>query len=117
MEHLTEDNNIRVKDDCDLFGLPLKAGHKIICISKQGNFNGLKMRVPPPEFEALMFFTALESAAKAEVLKKVVVVEKSSFDCVFQSNYPLIPNGLAHSIASTSPLLNRSIDLPDITRR
>lgn len=80
MEHLTEDNNLRVKDDCDLFSLPLKAGHKIIVISKQGNFNGLKMRVPPPEFEALMFFTALESAAKAEVFKKMVVVETSSFD-------------------------------------
>lgn len=80
MEHLTEDNNLRVKDDCDLFGTPLKAGHKMLIVSKQGSYNGLKMRVPPPEFEALMFFSALDSAAKAEVLKKMVVVGKSAFD-------------------------------------
>lgn len=38
------------------------------------------MRVPPPEFEALMFFNSLEAAIKAETLKKNIKVHKSSLD-------------------------------------
>jgi hypothetical protein len=38
------------------------------------------MRIPPPEFEALLFFSAFESAANAQVLKKSVKVSKSDAD-------------------------------------
>lgn len=84
MEYLLEDNNITIAEDTDIFGISVDAGTKVIVVSKQGEFNGIKMRVPPPEFEALMFFNALESAAKAEVLKKMVCISKSSFDSLFE---------------------------------
>jgi hypothetical protein len=80
MDHFLEDNNIKITKDIELYGRIARAGARIICVSKQGDYSGFKMRVPPPEFEALLFFTALESAAKAEVLKKMVAVSKSEFD-------------------------------------
>ncbi|MEG3755323.1 hypothetical protein [Psychromonas arctica] len=81
MEHLIEDNNISVTEDTVLpSGHLAKAGSKVTTVSAQGEYNGFRMRVPPPEFEALMFFNALEAATKAELLKKTIKVEKSSFD-------------------------------------
>ena len=84
MEHFLEDNNISVKDDTEAFGFSFAAGSKITCISKQGDYNGLKMRIPPPEFEALMFFSAFEAAARAEVIKKMVKVTKSVSDSMLE---------------------------------
>jgi hypothetical protein len=84
MKHLLEDNNISVKEDTDVFGQVAKAGAKIICVSKQGEYNGLTMRVPPPEFEALMLFNSLEAAAKSESVKKLVETSKSADDQLLQ---------------------------------
>ncbi len=84
MEYFLEDNNISVKEDTEAFGFSISAGSKVTCVSKQGDFNGLKMRVPPPEFEALMLFSAFDSAARAEVIKKMVKVNKSSFDSMLE---------------------------------
>lgn len=81
MEHLIEDNNISITKDSLLpSGDFVKAGTGITTLSLQGEFNGFKMRVPPPEFEALMFFNALEAATNAELLKKSIKVGKSDFD-------------------------------------
>lgn len=81
MEHLIEDNNISITRDAVLpSGDFVKAGTKITTLSSQGEFNGFKMRVPPPEFEALMFFNALEAATNAESLKMSIKVVKSDFD-------------------------------------
>jgi hypothetical protein len=42
---------------------------------------------PPPEFEALMFFNALEAAANAELLKKHIKVSRSDFDKMAQIDH------------------------------
>jgi len=84
MDHLLEDINIRVSEDTEISGQIAKAGAKLTFLSRQGNFNGVKMRVPPPEYEALFIFSALESAAKAEVIKKLVDVTKSPVDGLYE---------------------------------
>jgi hypothetical protein len=80
IEHFVEDKNIKLVENAIINGENIKAGTKIIAILRQGNYLGYKMRVPPPEFEALLFFTALDSAAKAEILKKDIVFNKSKSD-------------------------------------
>ena len=80
MDHFYEDRNIKLSKDAELDGKIIKAGTKVTCVSRQGEFSGFKMRVPPPEFEALIFFSALESAAKTEMLKKKIKVIESQFD-------------------------------------
>lgn len=84
MEHLIEDPHLSVTKDTNVFGTKVLAGTKITIVSKQGDFNGLKMRIPPPEFEALMLFSAIDSAAKSEVLKKLVTVNRSKDDGVLE---------------------------------
>ncbi|EGQ8037390.1 hypothetical protein ACXIU3_23275 [Vibrio parahaemolyticus] len=85
MDHLLEDNNISVTHDTVLpSGHLVKAGSKVTTISSQGEYNGYKMRVPPPEFEALMFFNALEAAFKAEQMKKDILIQRSGFDGMFE---------------------------------
>lgn len=81
MEHLLEDKNISLAHDVILpNGQLAEGGSKITILSSQGCFNGYNMRVPPPEFEALMFFNSLDAAVKAEILKKGIKVQKSNFD-------------------------------------
>ncbi|PSU55161.1 hypothetical protein [Photobacterium phosphoreum] len=81
MQHLLEDNNLSVLEDTILpCGQLAKGGSKVTIVSTEGEYNGYKMRVPPPEFEALMFFNALEAATKAEQLKKLIKINKSIFD-------------------------------------
>ncbi|MDF2156164.1 hypothetical protein [Vibrio sp. CAU 1672] len=85
MEHLLEDKNIFVTHDTVLpDGQLAKAGRKITVISSQGEYNGYKMRVPPPEFEALMFFNALEAAFKAELRKKEITAQHCESDGMFE---------------------------------
>ncbi|WP_166267117.1 hypothetical protein [Marinobacter caseinilyticus] len=84
MKHLLEDNNIRLKEDADVFGRIAKAGAKVICVSKQGEFNGFAMRVPPPEFEALMLFNSLEAAGKAQTIKRLVETSKNEVDQILE---------------------------------
>ena len=85
MEHLLEDNNIFVTHESVLpDGQLAKAGSKITVISSQGEYNGYKMRVPPPEFEALMFLNALESAFKAELRKKEIKFHYCDSDGMFE---------------------------------
>ena len=80
MDYFLEDRNIKLSEDTELNGEIFKAGTKLTFVSRQGEFLGFKMRVPPPEFEALIFFSALESAAKAQMLKKMIIVTKSQSD-------------------------------------
>lgn len=88
MSHLVEDNNLSVKEDSILpNGQIAKAGAKITVVSSKGTYNGFNMRVPPPEFEALMFFNALEAAANAELLKKHIKVSRSDFDKMAQIDH------------------------------
>lgn len=84
MKHLLEDNNIRLKEDADVIGRIAQAGAKVICVSKQGRFNGFAMRVPPPEFEALMLFNSLEAAGKAQAIKKLVETSKNKDDQILE---------------------------------
>ncbi len=79
-DHLIEDKGIRLKEDAILDGELIGAGTKLRFVLRQGTYSGFKMRLPPPEFEALLFFNAIECAAKAETLKKLLKVDKSSFD-------------------------------------
>ena len=87
IDHFVEDKNIKVAEDTVLDGKTIDAGTKITFVLRQGQYSGLKMRVPPPEFEALLFFNALESAAKAETLKKMIKVDKSTHDGLLQVDY------------------------------
>jgi hypothetical protein len=80
MDHFTEDKNIKLLKDCIFDGNTLKAGSKLNFLLRQGEYCGFKMRVPPPEFEALLFFNAIESAAKAETFKKLIKINMSTFD-------------------------------------
>jgi hypothetical protein len=84
MEYFLEDNNISVAEDTEVFGFSIAAGSKVICTSKQGDFNGFKMRIPPPEFESLMLFSAFEASARAETIKKMVSVQTSQFDSMLE---------------------------------
>ncbi len=123
MKHFLEDHNISVKDDTEAFGFSIAAGSKITCTSKQGNFNGLKMRIPPPEFEALMFFSAFEAAARSEVIKKMVKVNKSAFDSMLEVEssddnhknfFAACQNSMAavaFSISAIESWVNKSIEL------
>jgi len=87
IDHFVEDKNIKVAEDTVLDGKVIDAGTKLNFVLRQGQYSGFKMRVPPPEFEALLFFNALESAAKAETLKKMIKVDKSTFDNLPQVDY------------------------------
>lgn len=80
MDHFLEDNNVKVTKDSEIDGQIIKAGSKITIISQQGVYSGTKMRIPPPEYEALFIFLALKSAEKAEETKKKIEISKSSFD-------------------------------------
>jgi hypothetical protein len=84
IDHLVEDKHVKVTEDTVLNGVSVDAGAKLTFILREGQYSGFKMRVPPPEFEALLFFNAIDSAAKAETLKKMIKVEKSSFDQMIQ---------------------------------
>lgn len=84
MDHFLEDNNVKVSEDVEIQGELVKAGTKITCLLRQGNFYGSKMRVPPPEYEALFIFFALESAAKAEEVRKTIEVSKSQYDGLYE---------------------------------
>jgi hypothetical protein len=84
MDHFLEDSNIKVTKDTQLHDQIVKAGAKITIISKQGIFNGFKMRVPPPEYEALFISSALQSAAKAEEIKKMIKLSKSQYDGLYE---------------------------------
>ncbi|GEM77172.1 hypothetical protein [Vibrio sagamiensis] len=85
MDYLLEENNISVAHDTVLPGGHfVKAGSKITIVSSQGEYNGYKMRVPPPEFEALMLFNALDAAFKAMQMKKVILTQRSSFDEIIE---------------------------------
>ena len=124
MKHFLEDNNIFVKDDTEAFGFSIAAGSKVTLTSKQGNFNGLKMRIPPPEFEALMFFSAFEAAARAEVIKKMVKVNNSDFDSMLEVEssddnhknfFAVCQNSMAavtFSISAIESWVNKSIRSP-----
>jgi hypothetical protein len=84
MDHFLEDKNIKVAKDTKLYDKAVKAGAKITILSKQGVFNGFKMRVPPPEYESLFIDLALESAAKAEEVKKIIEISKSTYDGLYE---------------------------------
>lgn len=121
MDHFFEDRNIKLSEDTELDGKIVKAGTKLTFVSRQGEFSGFKMRVPPPEFEALIFFSALESAAKTELLKKMIRVTKSQFDGLEEidgseanrSNfYSMCQNGMssvAFSISAIESWANNAI--------
>lgn len=80
MDKLVEDEFLKVKDDF-IFGDQIApAGSKIQIVSKQGQFNGLTLRIPPPEFEGLLLNTAIDSAAKAFLMQKEIPTIKSDFD-------------------------------------
>ena len=83
-KYFIEDKNIRVSEDTIVGDTHVEAGTKITLLSRQGEYSGYKMRVPPPEFEALLLFHALDSAAKAETLKKMVVTENAPYDGMLQ---------------------------------
>ena len=55
IDHFVEDKNIKVAEDAILNGRTIDAGSKLIAVLRQGQYSGIKMRVPPPEFEALLF--------------------------------------------------------------
>lgn len=84
MDHFLEDKNVKVTKDSEIDGQIIKAGSKITIISQQGVYGGTKMRIPPPEHEALFIFLALESAEKAEETKKKIEISKSPFDGLFE---------------------------------
>ncbi|WP_032096114.1 MULTISPECIES: hypothetical protein [unclassified Alteromonas] len=123
MKHFLEDNNISVRCDTEAFGFSIAAGSKVTFTSKQGSFNGLKMRIPPPEFEALMFFSAFEAAASAEFIKKTVNVNKSEFDSMLEVEssddnhrnfFAVCQNSMAavtFSISAIESWVNKSIEV------
>ena len=113
IDHLVEDKNIKVSEDTELDGVTIDAGAKLTFVLRQGQYSGFNMRVPPPEFEALLFFNALESAANAETLKKMIKVEKASFDGMLQINaedsnrslfYSMCQNAMASVAFSVSAI-------------
>jgi hypothetical protein len=77
-----EDPNIKLTEDTDVFGTLHEKGAKITIVSKQGEFNGRRVRVPPPEFEALMLQTAVSSASKAADCKKSIRYSESIIDSI-----------------------------------
>ncbi len=112
-DHFVEDRNFKVAEDTVLDGNTIDAGTKLTIVLGQGKYSGFKMRVPPPEFEALLFFSALESAAKAETLKKMIKVVKSDFDGLPQVDlddqnkstfYSMCQNGMASVAFSVSAI-------------
>jgi len=112
-DHFVEDKNVKVARDTILDGRIIDAGAKVTFLSRQGHYSGFKMRVPPPEFESLLFFNALESAAKAETLKKMIKVVKSDFDGLPQIDlddknrlnfYNMCQNGMASAAFSVSAI-------------
>ncbi len=123
IDHFVEDKNIKVTEDTELDGVTIDAGAKLNFVLRQGQYSGFTMRVPPPEFEALLFFSALESAANAETLKKMIKVEKSSFDGMIQINdedsnrslfYSMCQNAMASvafSVSAIESWANNSIYL------
>jgi len=112
-DHFVEDRNIKVSEDTEVDGRIVEAGTKLTFLLRQGQYSGFKMRVPPPEFEALLFFHALEAAAKAETLKKMIKVEKAEFDGLPQVSledqnsstfYSMCQNGMASVAFSVSAI-------------
>lgn len=80
MDRFIRDRNITVVEDTIVFGHQIKKGSKITIVSTAGEYNGFKMRVPPPEFEALFFDHALSAALVARNLKKQISIITSDFD-------------------------------------
>jgi len=94
MKKFIEETNAFVTEDTILFtGQKVEAGARITIVSSQGTYNGMNMRIPPPDFEALMLFSAIESARKAEELKKDIIISQSDFDGMDQ----IETNNINHS--------------------
>ncbi len=118
-----EDPNISVTQDSEVFGDLVGKGTKITIVSKQGEFNGQKIRIPPPEFEALMLQTAISSALNAVMIKKEIQCSKSKFDSVLsldvndENHFKFFEfckhsmSSIAFSISSAESWSNKSIAL------
>lgn len=102
IEHFVENKGVRLKEDAVLHGNLIEAGTRLNFVLRQGKYSGFKMRVPPPEFEALLFFNAIECAAKAETFKKLLKIDKSSFDGLPEVNYESENRGIFFSICQNA---------------
>jgi hypothetical protein len=80
MDKLVEDQFIKIEKDI-LYGDQIApAGSKFQIVSKKGQFNGFEMFIPPPEFEGLLLNSAIDSAAKAFLMKKEITLIESTIE-------------------------------------
>lgn len=84
MDSFIQNRNVKTTKDADLFGRKVSKGASVRVISSVGDYNGFKMRVPPPEFEALFLDHALSASILASELKSKIRCSKSTEDGMYE---------------------------------